>query len=609
MRRAFFVGVVGVVCFVMVATISAANEEELLKYANKRYLPESQQNVQEEPDSFLHTICQLLLLCEGAKTQSVVNPQQLQPIKTEQDKADAEALMQTTREAPPVEETVQGTSSAQVLAEWTTLSDLFSSLFSGEEKTGFIDSLLPASQTVGGPGQEAAKKSVRELQIALLPAGVNGIATPTPTPASSGGGGKPPGHGSEIPPGSIQGSPGSIRLLAKQTGDWAGVPWQVMEALMIIEGSSYGKGQDVNNIKTGLFKLTSQEVTYYQQPGMKVPNEIVNCSPPNSCSAAGPVQFTIGVDNRGTNTCSGCGLTECPTTWYGYKDTVLEVVKDGRTPEVCNLKDSVYAAARMMKKNSGTAPGLAEWKKPNVVRSATSYYGSCEPCATARPKSGAWYACQRLGEPYCEFVWNFYREQIDTQVVDPSEGTQPGTQPGAGATSAFGKLAEQMVNGIKFACVLKGIIGRVTGENVYCLDSVTPKLNQQAYKSLQNSAITYNKIGGLQCVGFVRGVVWQVHNQEIKTGSMPAASYFAHRDYIPVGYTLIKPGPGKMPKPGELIVWGIPPSDGHIAYVTAPLDWPRVMVVEANVVYKGTVGVREVRVDQSNVAGWLTKNP
>lgn len=189
------------------------------------------------------------------------------------------------------------------------------------------------------------------------------------------------------------GGASSVRQLNKEVGAFYKMPWQVLEAILKIEGSH-------------VFTLSEKEVIRYQQPGVKVPT---NCTP-NICSAAGPVQFTTGRDNRGSTRCSGCGLSSCPATWNAYRNAVLEAVSDGRTPNVCNLKDSVYAAGKMLKKNSGTSSSKADWTYNEVWKAAKSYYGSCQSCSGSMPGTGAALACNRLGMTYCDYVWNFYRK-------------------------------------------------------------------------------------------------------------------------------------------------------------------------------------------------------
>jgi hypothetical protein len=154
-----------------------------------------------------------------------------------------------------------------------------------------------------------------------------------------------------------------------------------------------------------IFSLSSTDVVAYQHPGAQVP---VNCTP-NSCSAAGPAQFTTGRDGRGSTSCSGCGLSSCPNAWASYSGAVLQAVTDGRTPNVCNLKDSIYAASKKLKNDSRTLANDKDWTYTDVYKAAQAYYGSCTACSVARSGTGAYFACQRLGMTYCDYTWQYYQ--------------------------------------------------------------------------------------------------------------------------------------------------------------------------------------------------------
>ena len=213
----------------------------------------------------------------------------------------------------------------------------------------------------------------------------------------------------------------SLNELFQKAGSWAGMPWSVIKVMAIIEGSSYHVGDDLENINSGVFALSADEIIIYQQPGAKAP---INCRP-NACSAAGIMQLTttgcVPFDTcevkRDDTTNVDCALCSpaCkyrPSAWSYYKNAVLEYENDGRTPNVCNLKDAIFAAAKKMKNDSGTAFGvLGEWSRLTVYRVAERYYGACTPCNEAKLGTGAAYACQRLGKTYCEFVWDYYQSR------------------------------------------------------------------------------------------------------------------------------------------------------------------------------------------------------
>lgn len=191
----------------------------------------------------------------------------------------------------------------------------------------------------------------------------------------------------------------SLGEIIKASSDWTGVPWGVIEAMAMIEGRH-------------LFNYSDDQIQKYSQPGEKDP---INCSP-NICSAAGPMQLTTGKENADCEKCpAACDYD--PNAWEAYKNAVNEATGEGRKPEVCNIKDSIFAAAKKMKIDSGTPFGeKGDWGKETVRRVATRYYGECWCC----PSGGDWQlckpgkeeetpACKRLGKSYCEFVWEYYQ--------------------------------------------------------------------------------------------------------------------------------------------------------------------------------------------------------
>lgn len=67
-------------------------------------------------------------------------------------------------------------------------------------------------------------------------------------------------------------------------------------------------------------------------------------------------------------------------------------------PDVCNLIDSVYAAAAKLKSDSGAVS--MPWTQDQVYAAARHYEGACT------------YHYQRLeGRTYCEYVWWYYTTQ------------------------------------------------------------------------------------------------------------------------------------------------------------------------------------------------------
>ena len=162
-----------------------------------------------------------------------------------------------------------------------------------------------------------------------------------------------------------------------------GVPVKILEGVLTIEMPS-------------TFNLTPEQVALYSQPG----NRINNCSP-NVCSATGPMQMTIGIDNSGSNKCLSCGLNSCPNAWASYGNAVNIYTKDTHIPDPCNLRDNIFAAAYKLKTDS-QAPDPLNWTQEQVYRAGTRYYGSCADK----------YRYERLGNrTYCEFLWWYYNNK------------------------------------------------------------------------------------------------------------------------------------------------------------------------------------------------------
>ncbi len=194
----------------------------------------------------------------------------------------------------------------------------------------------------------------------------------------------------EIPTPSVSVSPtpitdGSLinfRELFSEIETKFGVPSRITEAVLTIESPN-------------LLNLTSDQINLYSQPG----NTIPGCGP-NVCSATGPMQMTIGTDNKGSTFCSACGSGRtCPNAWSYYGNSVNNYNSPPHSSNVCNLRDNVYGAALKLKSESKATS--MPWTKEQVYRAAESYYskGACSDN----------FRYKRLGNrTYCEFVWWYY---------------------------------------------------------------------------------------------------------------------------------------------------------------------------------------------------------
>lgn len=156
-----------------------------------------------------------------------------------------------------------------------------------------------------------------------------------------------------------------------------GVPPGVLAAVAWVEGGS-------------MWSRTSEEIRRYSAPGAEYPN---NCDP-NSCGARGPMQFTYGV-------ASSCGryTDQFLDSWSGYANAYNEATGENRQTKVCNIADSMYAASKKLKQNSGATS--ADWTQDQVFRAVGRYYGEGDTCQEVHARLG--------NKTYCQFVWDNYK--------------------------------------------------------------------------------------------------------------------------------------------------------------------------------------------------------
>lgn len=159
------------------------------------------------------------------------------------------------------------------------------------------------------------------------------------------------GPGAKRCPGTVPG--GFMQSQVIQAASDASIPLCVLEAVGIIEGA-YTWGQ-------------SDDVPLGQ-----------NSCVPSQCSAAGPFQFTTGVDQNGDPQCSQCSdwtrKNGCPKTWQQYVGRYPGVAANA-TP--CNISASAHAAANKLKNDSGIRSTVYSPTMDAGIRQAgTNYYGS-----------------------------------------------------------------------------------------------------------------------------------------------------------------------------------------------------------------------------------------
>ncbi len=179
-----------------------------------------------------------------------------------------------------------------------------------------------------------------------------------------------------------------------QAASWAKVPAGVLNGIGLSENLG------------GAMILSESQITQYSAPGAVMPGCAVSVD-----NAQGPMQFL-------------------PSTWDRYKNAVNIATGQSRTPNICNIEDSIYAAAWKIKCDSISSSDAAAveectsghftkynysgsssaWDKSLVDSVAGSYLGAC-----VDPRYPDVH--------YCDSVWQFYQRKQDLGV-SPGPGGQ-----------------------------------------------------------------------------------------------------------------------------------------------------------------------------------------
>ncbi|MDP3954907.1 MAG: C39 family peptidase [bacterium] len=258
----------------------------------------------------------------------------------------------------------------------STASGLLSSLGSIS-----IPALLPGAPivaAVGGTGVLTVMM-LTQIQSSFIPKPTQNVGQVTPYGACS---------LSTNAPGS-----GALKEQIINASQWAGIPPAILAGIASIEGGH-------------LFNYSDAQILQFSAPGAQDP---INCEP-NGCGARGPMQFL----NDGTATdCGEYTGKKMPDTWSNYKDAVNQAIPaEQRDPNVCNIKDSLYAAAWMIKTLSETSGSQScTWEKAIVDKVAAAYYGESS-CSETFDRLG--------GKTYCDYLWDYYRNYSSTQAPSPS---------------------------------------------------------------------------------------------------------------------------------------------------------------------------------------------
>jgi len=180
-------------------------------------------------------------------------------------------------------------------------------------------------------------------------------------------------------------TPASLQSLITEASQKVGVPYKILEGIISIENPA-------------VFNLTDVEIGQKSNPGSGITCPIANCS------EQGPMQMTTGRDSDGRTDCPKCCWNGkctgyCPNAWGQYGNSISKYGGYIHTPNPCDLRDNIFAAALKLKTDSG-ATSPTEWTQEEANRAGLRYHGNCS------------YPYSRLGNrTYCQYLWDYYKNQ------------------------------------------------------------------------------------------------------------------------------------------------------------------------------------------------------
>ena len=204
-----------------------------------------------------------------------------------------------------------------------------------------------------------------------------------------------------------------IHDLAVEIGEKVGVPPALILTFMHIEtGDRFYNGDNIF-------------IEKYSKPGASLLFNYFKLMPDscllNSCSAAGPMQMTIGYDSYNDTTCSRCDYNinnnklGCGNAWNRVVGQVKSLIGSSSVSP-CNIKENIYGAAINIKNISNQYQGDADctrgyqsreiqnmlpiengmkWNIKAVYLAGCHYYGDC---VTKNSNSG--------NKNYCQYLWD-----------------------------------------------------------------------------------------------------------------------------------------------------------------------------------------------------------
>ena len=358
-------------------------------FSNQSYFDETEKTRQEQQISITPLPKLFLSDIKTLSPQTITKAQQLKnqlPIDTENFEIDYSYPLETfivVKKSPQAEEKLRELfnnnqiSYEELLKEnllvftEKPLSEFKSQLEDGyqkirEEKSNLLLPTLPSQEISLSPSPSSSSESFNPL-IEFLGIFLN-FGNQSSNPPSN-------------PNDQSSNSPSNLNDIFNEVGQKVGVPPKILEAVMKIEMPS-------------TFNLSPQQIVDYSTPAHYWPA----CGP-NICSAAGPMQMTIGIDGNGNTSCPACGAGYCPNAWSSYGGAVNSFGGYLHQANPCNIRDNVYGSAAKLKNDSQASDSL-NWTQAQVYQAATRYYGSC----------AGNYSYPRLGNrTYCQYVWDYYQ--------------------------------------------------------------------------------------------------------------------------------------------------------------------------------------------------------
>lgn len=220
---------------------------------------------------------------------------------------------------------------------------------------------------------------LKNIQKALRPKGIEDVQTGNQNPAPL----------CQISNAGITSQ--TLLSLISSAASWAHVPVKALTTVVRIEGSCK------DNTNQGLCALSDAQVAQYSAPGAIYPT---------NCGSGGPLQFFSGI-------------------WTVYKNAVNLGTGENRVPQICNIKDSVYAAAWELSStmngsvnhcgqaNWDVSQTPLNWSVTDQKWSLTRHAGGCLIGLCGAPAGLSGSNAEAFAATYCNY-FDLYSSQIST---------------------------------------------------------------------------------------------------------------------------------------------------------------------------------------------------